>query len=133
MNDLKTTRPIWIIKKIQKNPKPHKELANELGFSLGKLNYCLKALKKRSWKLQNFQNQSDKISYLQYIITQMYSWKNKAYNKFHEEKMSEYDELKKTKSINKMWTIIKVDLKNLEFLKNEFKKKVVGKIYHQNS
>ena len=37
-------------------------------------------------------------------------------------KMSEYDELKELKSINKMWTIIKVDLKNLEFLKNEFKK-----------
>ena len=37
-----------ILRKIQKNPKTsQRELASELGFSLGKLNYCLKALQKK--------------------------------------------------------------------------------------
>ena len=35
-----------VLRKIQKKPKStQRELAHELGFSLGKLNYCLKALK----------------------------------------------------------------------------------------
>ena len=35
-----------ILREIQKKPKSsQRELAEELGFSLGKLNYCLKALK----------------------------------------------------------------------------------------
>ena len=35
-----------VLRKIQKKPKStQRELANELGFSLGKLNYCLRALK----------------------------------------------------------------------------------------
>ena len=38
-----------LLRKIQKKPQSsQRELANELGFSLGKLNYCLKALKKRT-------------------------------------------------------------------------------------
>ena len=46
-----------VLRKIQKKPKAsQRELAYELGFSLGKLNYCLKALKKKGFvKLKNFQ------------------------------------------------------------------------------
>ena len=37
-----------LLRKIQKKPQSsQRELAEELGFSLGKLNYCLKALQKR--------------------------------------------------------------------------------------
>ena len=37
-----------LLRKIQKKPAAsQRELATELGFSLGKLNCCLKALKKR--------------------------------------------------------------------------------------
>ena len=59
-----------VLRKIQKKPNAtQRELAEELGFSLGKLNYCLKALQKKGLvKLQNFQKQSNKIIYLQYII-----------------------------------------------------------------
>ena len=39
-----------ILRKIKKKSNPsQRELAKELGFSLGKLNYCLKALEKRAW------------------------------------------------------------------------------------
>ena len=46
-----------ILRKIQKKKQTsQRELAEELGFSLGKLNYCLKALQKKGLvKLQNFQ------------------------------------------------------------------------------
>ena len=37
-----------VLRKIQKNPKAsQRRLAKELGFSLGKLNYCLKALQEK--------------------------------------------------------------------------------------
>ena len=37
-----------ILRKIHKKPEStQRELAGELGFSLGKLNYCLKALQKK--------------------------------------------------------------------------------------
>ena len=39
-----------ILRKIQKKPNTsQRELASELGFSLGKLNYCLKALQKKGF------------------------------------------------------------------------------------
>ena len=37
-----------VLRKIQKKPKAsQRELANDLGFSLGKLNYCIKSFKKK--------------------------------------------------------------------------------------
>ena len=39
-----------VLRKIHKNPKAsQREMAQELGFSLGKLNYCLQALKKKGF------------------------------------------------------------------------------------
>ena len=45
-----------ILRKLQKNPKStQRELASSLGFSLGKLNYCLKALQDKGFvKIKNF-------------------------------------------------------------------------------
>ena len=47
-----------VLRRIQKRPKAsQRELAEELGFSLGKLNYCLKALQKKGLvKIKNFKN-----------------------------------------------------------------------------
>ena len=72
-------------------------MASELGFSLGKLNYCLRALKKKGFvKLQTFQKSKDKIKRLQYIITpQGISERTKLTINFMKRKMKEYDELKK--------------------------------------
>ena len=60
-----------VLRRIQKSPESsQRELAEELGFSLGKLNYCLKSLQKKGFvKLKNFQKQSNKINYLRYVIT----------------------------------------------------------------
>ena len=72
-----------------------RELAKELGFSLGKLNYCLKALKKKGLiKIKNFEKNYKKLNYL-YILTPkgIYSKSVLTVN-FMKKKMQEYDELK---------------------------------------
>ena len=87
-----------VLRKIDKKPKlSQREIASEVGFSLGKLNYCLKALQKKGFiKLENFQKHSNKIKYLRYVITPKgLSERTKLTIIFMKRKMSEYDELKK--------------------------------------
>ena len=87
-----------VLRKIQRKPKAsQRELAEELGFSLGKLNYCLKALQKKGLvKLENFQKKSNKIRYLQYVITPKgIAERTKLTLNFMKRKMREHDQLKK--------------------------------------
>ena len=87
-----------VLRKIKKVPESsQRELAEELGFSLGKLNYCLKSLQKKGLvKLKNFQKQPNKIKYLKYVITPKgISERTKLTMNFMKRKMREYDELKK--------------------------------------
>ena len=93
-----------VLRKIQKTPESsQRELAENLGFSLGKLNYCLKALQKKGLvKLQNFQKKTNKISYLQYVITPKgISERTNLTINFMKKKMKEYDELKRELKKNK--------------------------------
>ena len=64
---------------------------------MGKLNYILKELKKKGLvKLKNFQNQNNKIKYLQYVITPKgISERTKLTVSFMKRKLKEYEELKK--------------------------------------
>ena len=59
-----------ILRKIEKKPNStQRELAEELGFSLGKLNYCIKALQNKGLvKIQNFKKNPNKINYF-YVLT----------------------------------------------------------------
>ena len=59
-----------VLRKVQQNPgSTQRELAEELGFSLGKLNYCLKALKTKGLiKINNFTRNPNKINYI-YVLT----------------------------------------------------------------
>mgnify|MGYP001344082629 CR=1 FL=1 len=87
-----------ILRKIK--TKPHssqRELANSLGFSLGKLNYCLKALQSKGLvKITNFQKKTDKLKYIQYVLTPKgIAERTKLTINFMKRKMQEYDELKK--------------------------------------
>ena len=86
-----------VLRKIQKKPESsQRELAEELGFSLGKLNYCLKSLQGKGLvKLENFKKQQNKISYLRYVITPKgISERTKLTINFMKRKMKEYDDLK---------------------------------------
>ena len=53
---------LQILRKIDKKPNStQRELANDLGISLGKLNYCITALKKKGLiKIQNFKKNPKK-------------------------------------------------------------------------
>ena len=87
-----------VLRQVQKNPEAsQREMAEDLGFSLGKLNYCLKALQKKGLvKLKNFQKTPNKINYLQYVITPKgISERTKLTINFMKRKMKEYDQLKK--------------------------------------
>ena len=93
-----------VLRKIQKKPESsQRELAEVLGFSLGKLNYCLKSLQKKGLvKLQNFQKKTNKIYYLHYVITPKgISERTKLTINFMKRKMKEYDELKSELEKNK--------------------------------
>ena len=60
-----------VLRKIQKRPETtQRELAEELGFSLGKLNYCMKALQDKGLiTIQNFRRNPKKINYLYTLTT----------------------------------------------------------------
>ena len=53
-----------ILRKIKEDFKNQRQLAKELNFSLGKLNYCLIELKKGLVKIQSFRDNPMKIKYV---------------------------------------------------------------------
>ena len=86
-----------VLRTIQKKPNStQRELAGDLGFSLGKLNYCLKALKKKGLvKINNFRNNKNKLNYIYILTPKGISAKTVLTINFMKLKMEEYDELKK--------------------------------------
>jgi len=85
-----------ILRKISKKPEAsQRELAEELGFSLGKLNYCIKELQNKGLiKIKNFNKNKKKINYLYILTPQGLSSKTKLAINFMKKKMKEYDDLK---------------------------------------
>ena len=86
-----------LLRKIKDKPKSsQRELAEELGFSLGKLNYCLKALKSKGLvKINDFRKNPNKINYIYVLTPKGISHKTKLTIDFMKRKMMEYDELKR--------------------------------------
>ena len=86
-----------VLKEIQNNPNTsQRKLAKEVGFSLGKLNYCLKALQQKGLiKIDNFKKNPNKISFAYILTPKGIKKKAKLTMNFMIRKMKEYDELKK--------------------------------------
>ena len=86
-----------VLRKINSKPETtQRKLAEELGFSLGKLNYCLRALQNKGLvKIENFKKNPRKINYIYVITPKGISEKTKLTVNFMRRKMKEYDELKK--------------------------------------
>ena len=86
-----------VLRKIQQNPSSsQRELAEDIGFSLGKLNYCLKALRDKGLiKIENFKNNPNKLNYVYILTPKGMSKKTKLTLNFMKKKMKEYDDLKK--------------------------------------
>ena len=86
-----------LLRKIKNKPESsQRELAQDLGFSLGKLNYCLKALKNKGLiKIKNFKNNPNKLNYIYILTPKGVSATTKLTLNFMKRKIKEYDELKK--------------------------------------
>ncbi len=85
-----------VLRKIKNKPEStQRELAKDLGFSLGKLNYCLKALKNKGLiKINNFSKNPNKINYIYVLTPKGIAEKTKLTINFMKRKMKEYEELK---------------------------------------
>ncbi|MFG1497430.1 MarR family EPS-associated transcriptional regulator [Saccharospirillum sp. HFRX-1] len=86
-----------LLKALEANPgASQRELAKELGISLGKVNYCLKAVVEKGWvKASNFTKSSNKVGYV-YLLTPMgIEEKANVTATFLKRKIKEYEELKK--------------------------------------
>ena len=91
-----------ILRKIEKKPNSsQRELSKELGYSLGKLNYCLKALQKKGLiKIKNFKKNEKKINYIYTLTPQGISVKAKLAINFMKRIMNEYDSLRPGEKIH---------------------------------
>ena len=86
-----------VLRKIGRHPESsQRKLAKDLGFSLGKLNYCMKHLKNKGLiKIKNFKQNPKKLNYFYILTPKGVSEKTKLTINFMKRKMEEYDEPKK--------------------------------------
>jgi EPS-associated MarR family transcriptional regulator len=84
-----------ILKRLEIKPEiSQRELAKELGISLGKANYCLKALiEKGLIKASNFQDSQNKRGYIYLITPKGIEEKTRITLRFLKSKIAEYETL----------------------------------------
>ncbi len=80
-----------------------RQLARELGISVGKVNYCLRALMDKGLvKVRNFRNSNDKLAYAYVITPRGMEEKINVTYAFLRRKMAEYDALRQ--EIEVLWS-----------------------------
>jgi EPS-associated MarR family transcriptional regulator len=86
-----------VLKLVEARPDiSQRELAAELGVSLGKANYCLKALIEKGWvKANNFKNNRNKLSYAYLLTPRGIKEKAQVTRRFLDRKKQEYESLKR--------------------------------------
>ena len=86
-----------VLRRIQKKPEStQRELARDLGFSLGKLNYCIKGLQLRGLlKLKYFKKNPKKLNYLYVLTPKGIAAKTAITINFMKMRMKEYEELQR--------------------------------------
>ncbi|MEJ8566882.1 MarR family EPS-associated transcriptional regulator [Elongatibacter sediminis] len=87
---------LQVLRTIEARPDvTQRQLAQELGVSLGKTNYCLRALIDRGWvKANNFKNSNNKAAYTYLLTPKGMEEKAKITMKFLRKKMAEYEQLR---------------------------------------
>jgi EPS-associated MarR family transcriptional regulator len=85
-----------VMRLIAANPQvSQRDVARELGMSLGKVNYCLRALMRRGWvKAANFKNSHNKAAYMYYLTPRGIEEKTGLAMRFLRAKMDEYERLR---------------------------------------
>jgi EPS-associated MarR family transcriptional regulator len=84
-----------ILKRLAEDPgASQRVLAQELGISVGKVNYCLNALIERGLlKVNNFRTSDNKKAYIYYLTPKGMKEKTKVTVRFLQRKMDEYKAL----------------------------------------
>lgn len=85
-----------VLRLLETNPRINqRDLAEELGVSVGKTNYCLKALVDKGLiKIQNFRNSQNKLAYAYLLTPSGISAKAELTTRFLKHKLAEYESLK---------------------------------------
>lgn len=85
-----------LLKLLESRPElSQRELAVEMGVSLGKVNYCLRAVMERGWvKVRNFTQNPNKRIYAYYLTRKGAEEKAKVTTRFLKRKLKEYEDLK---------------------------------------
>jgi EPS-associated MarR family transcriptional regulator len=96
-NMLTTEDQFRILRWLEQDPATsQRQLARELGISVGKVNYCLKALLEKGFvKARNFRNSQDKTAYLYKLTPKGLEEKACLTIQFLEFKLKEYESLGK--------------------------------------
>lgn len=96
MTDVNDETRYQLIRLIEENPNiSQRELANRLGISLGKVNYCLRALINVGWvKAGNFVRSDNKMRYAYMLTPAGLSEKTKIAARFLQKKQAQYELLK---------------------------------------
>jgi len=86
-----------ILRLLETDPQmSQRDLARSLGISLGKVNYCLKALIDKGFlKANNFKNSQNKRAYMYLLTSQGLSEKSRATARFLKYKLTEYETLQR--------------------------------------
>ena len=85
-----------LLKMIENEPHlSQREIAQKMGVSLGKTNYCLKALVDKGFiKLQNFYNNKKKSAYIYFLTPKGIEEKAEVTYRFLQKKIEEYESIK---------------------------------------
>jgi EPS-associated MarR family transcriptional regulator len=85
-----------VMRLLQENPDlTQRELADQLGVSVGSVNYCLKALMEKGWvKMKNFIHSKNKFGYVYVLTPAGIAERAELTSKFLARKVAEYETLK---------------------------------------
>ena len=86
-----------ILKLLEADPQAsQRRIADELGISLGRVNYCLQALVRKGLvKVDNFRNNANKRAYMYLLTAKGIEEKTRVTLRFLKVKLSEYETLKR--------------------------------------
>lgn len=85
-----------VMRLLEANPElSQRDVSHELGISLGKTNYCLRALVRKGWiKAVNFKNSRNKAAYMYLLTPRGIDEKGRLAVKFLHIKTREYEALR---------------------------------------
>lgn len=85
-----------LMRLIEANPgMSQRDIARELDMSLGKVNYCLRAVARKGWiKATNFKNSHNKAAYIYWLTPRGIEMKARMTVRFLSIKVQEYESLR---------------------------------------